>query len=486
MTRMIIADDESVIIRGLERILDWESMGIEIVGKFTDGSSALNGILALRPDIALLDISMPHLSGIEVLEKVREMGIPVSVIFISGFQDFEYVQAALHHGASDYLLKPLIRSEISAAITRCLPYSADLHDPDSGVDANDEMPSSPFIAAAILPSAVGTSPLETLRRFSASEKAEELVTEDRGCRIVRRHGGAFAVISGKGITEAEDFLRGIASEVAISTGVPVLFTLSDPVPDRESLDKAIAGCSRMPEAGFFFSGVIQSDLLQESIELSRLPELREELLSSLLGQKRDVFDAAAEAMVSAIPAFSGYRKSEACFCFCSTLRYLYERLEAIRVDGSEAEDLKLIMENGMKESDWASLSAYFISVLSDLYSSVTHTILESGRKDFLIALDYIEKHYMEPIGLKSVADQIGMNTYYFSSYFKKNTGINFKDFLRKTRMQHALEMLLATDTSIKEVAAAVGIIDVRTFSELFQKTYGEKPSAYIRRVRSAE
>ena len=142
MTRMIIADDESVIIRGLERILDWESMGIEIVGKFTDGSSALNGILALRPDIALLDISMPHLSGIEVLEKVREMGIPVSVIFISGFQDFEYVQAALHHGASDYLLKPLIRSEISAAITRCLPYSADLHDPDSGVDANDEMPSS--------------------------------------------------------------------------------------------------------------------------------------------------------------------------------------------------------------------------------------------------------------------------------------------------------------------------------------------------------
>ena len=109
MTRMIIADDESVIIRGLERILDWESMGIEIVGKFTDGSSALNGILALRPDIALLDISMPHLSGIEVLVHV---GVDTVNMNGDGFEGFVKADDVVKAGQP--MLK-IDRAKIAAA-----------------------------------------------------------------------------------------------------------------------------------------------------------------------------------------------------------------------------------------------------------------------------------------------------------------------------------------------------------------------------------
>ena len=121
MVRLVIADDEKVIIKGLEKLLDWKSLGIEIIGEYNDGKSALEGIIALRPDIALLDISMPPgLSGIDVLRAIRDQNIGTSVIFISGFQDFAYVQAALQDGAKDYLLKPVVRADMIHAIEKCI------------------------------------------------------------------------------------------------------------------------------------------------------------------------------------------------------------------------------------------------------------------------------------------------------------------------------------------------------------------------------
>lgn len=61
MLKMIIADDESIILRGIRKLVDWNELGINIVEEYTDGKEALLGILAKNPDIALLDINMPGL-----------------------------------------------------------------------------------------------------------------------------------------------------------------------------------------------------------------------------------------------------------------------------------------------------------------------------------------------------------------------------------------------------------------------------------------
>ena len=106
MIKMIIADDESVIIRGIRKLLDWQSMGIEIVGEYTDGKQALDGILALKPDIALLDISMPGLTGIDVLPELGNHNARTIVLLSRGFQDFESAKTAVRFGAKDCLLKP--------------------------------------------------------------------------------------------------------------------------------------------------------------------------------------------------------------------------------------------------------------------------------------------------------------------------------------------------------------------------------------------
>jgi two-component system response regulator YesN len=118
MLKMILADDEPIITKGIQRLVDWGKLGIAIIGVYEDGSSAMEGIMVNKPDIALLDISMPGMNGIEILKSINSLGLPVKVIFISGFQDFEYAKNALSYGAVDYLLKPVIRDELLRAVEK--------------------------------------------------------------------------------------------------------------------------------------------------------------------------------------------------------------------------------------------------------------------------------------------------------------------------------------------------------------------------------
>lgn len=67
MIKMILADDEPVITRGIRKLIDWEQLGIQIIGEYEDGKSAFAAILRDQPEIALLDISMPGMSGVDII-----------------------------------------------------------------------------------------------------------------------------------------------------------------------------------------------------------------------------------------------------------------------------------------------------------------------------------------------------------------------------------------------------------------------------------
>ena len=79
MIKMILADDEPVIIRGLQKLVDFNRLGIEIVGEYEDGKAAFDGFLTEKPDIALLDIYMPKKTGIEILKELKALGIETKV-----------------------------------------------------------------------------------------------------------------------------------------------------------------------------------------------------------------------------------------------------------------------------------------------------------------------------------------------------------------------------------------------------------------------
>ncbi|OMF37598.1 hypothetical protein BK133_05985 [Paenibacillus sp. FSL H8-0548] len=92
-------------------------------------------------------------------------------------------------------------------------------------------------------------------------------------------------------------------------------------------------------------------------------------------------------------------------------------------------------------------------------------------------IGYIRHHYMEPITLDSLAEQHGMKAKYFSHLFRKYTGIGPINYLIQFRMNHAYELLVAADFSVREIARSVGYSDAYYFSRLFKKHYGMSPTA---------
>ena len=109
--------------------------------------------------------------------------------------------------------------------------------------------------------------------------------------------------------------------------------------------------------------------------------------------------------------------------------------------------------------------------------------VNSDKRDILKAKDYIEKHYMDNLSLNVLAEEIHMNPYYFSSFFKKNMGENFKDYVNRIRVEHAVPMLISTDMKTYEIAEKVGFGDIRMFNAAFMKIYQETPGSYRKRVR---
>lgn len=111
MFKLLICDDEQPIRSWLAKIIDWRKLGFELCGEAEDGNEALEKILKLKPDLVMLDIRMPGLSGVEVLKETYKKNLSAEkrphFLILSGFSEFEYAQQAMNYGATGYFVKPV-------------------------------------------------------------------------------------------------------------------------------------------------------------------------------------------------------------------------------------------------------------------------------------------------------------------------------------------------------------------------------------------
>lgn len=123
MLKLLLVDDEPWALAGLKTIVDWNSFGFEIAAACSCGEDALEYIIRHEPDAVFTDIRMPDISGIELITKMRDMGIETPVVIISGYSDFDVACKAIKLNAFQYLLKPLEREKIEeavSALSKCL------------------------------------------------------------------------------------------------------------------------------------------------------------------------------------------------------------------------------------------------------------------------------------------------------------------------------------------------------------------------------
>lgn len=107
LINLFIVDDDGWILNGLKSIIQWEEYGFQIIGEASNGFTAQDKILELKPDLVLTDIMMPELTGLEMMMSLALKNCRPEFVVLSGYAEFAYAQEACKLGAFDYLLKPL-------------------------------------------------------------------------------------------------------------------------------------------------------------------------------------------------------------------------------------------------------------------------------------------------------------------------------------------------------------------------------------------
>lgn len=120
MYKLLIADDESRIRKGLRSCMDWNKFNIQIAGEAEDGKMALKLAKDICPEIILLDICMPFINGLEVITRLKDINQYCMIIIITGFDEFEYTHQALKLKVFDYILKPVNMDNLKNVILKAV------------------------------------------------------------------------------------------------------------------------------------------------------------------------------------------------------------------------------------------------------------------------------------------------------------------------------------------------------------------------------
>ena len=114
--RVLLVDDEIMIREGFKRLFDWEAHDCQVVGEAADGMEALAQIDTLRPDIVIMDINIPIMNGLKVIQLSRMKHPDTAFVIVSGYDDFSYCREALRLQITDYILKPVNYEEFGTCI----------------------------------------------------------------------------------------------------------------------------------------------------------------------------------------------------------------------------------------------------------------------------------------------------------------------------------------------------------------------------------
>ncbi|MDE5718221.1 MAG: response regulator, partial [Lachnospiraceae bacterium] len=115
MRRVMLVEDEDLILQGIRCIIDWEELSMTVVSMVHNGKEALEQFRENPVDIIVTDVEMPQMNGLELLEEIRKISPETRCIILSGYEEFAYARAALKLDVEEYILKPINEEQLRQA-----------------------------------------------------------------------------------------------------------------------------------------------------------------------------------------------------------------------------------------------------------------------------------------------------------------------------------------------------------------------------------
>ncbi len=494
---VLVADDEEELCQAVCRLIPWEELGFRLLGGAGNGLDALQLVEQLQPDLLLTDIQMPFISGTSLARQVRELQPLIQVAFLSGYDDFEYAQAAIDSQVIAYLLKPISMEDLAAALR-------DIH---AKMEEKFQYLYAAGSGEGELPLAVASLLLDSFAELPEEEALHAALSEL-----------GLVVTAPYRLVVLASHIRGQTGQAAAQTVDKVL--------------RRTYSCCSLRSGSRVLTLVVSEDRFQRlGPALDELLQVLRRLLdpACTIGVSRqfDRFDQCHAACREAVDAqrFSAgdgirhfgntptterarYRAPEESSAELERLmhgpgRAPLERYLSAALDGAggDMEILQLIvMARGIlcASLDAAEVDLLFerCGLLSPFSAGLDTDALRRRTWDLCLsgyellarkkqggvgqlcaqAIRMIEQSYMdEGLSLQSVSEQLHVSPNYLSANMKKYAGDTFINLLIKKRMEAALSLIRAENVKIADVARLCGYGDQHYFSFCFKKYYGISP-----------
>lgn len=524
MLKVLIADDEQRVCQLIQKLIDWDTLHLELVGIADNGIEAAKLVKELMPDILITDIRMPGCSGLELIQTVKEYNPQLEVVIISGYAHFSYAQTAMKYGVGDYLLKPINKVELTNTLEK-LSHKImerdqnELHIEslirssendrnkvkdnligdlleDSNLSVNMEMLRQDYHLAVesgifqgfCLKWDYDITDLSDSARHVVLEKARDLIKGNmkRLCHEIvlnMKDGQGYGIMnySPKVQEDVHRVMRDCLNQLIVQKSIlgNITFTIALGTPQKEVEHLA----DSLRESRLF---------IQERVIVGA-DHLIESMPNHVGLQDQKILERYSRKMLHAMELFSVEEGNEA----VEELQAVVTSLKNIR--GFEVYDLvmsagglfltqtedknrKETLEIFHRQCEQCGNIEQLFGHLATLQAQVIERIRRERENEALrpirLAKQYIQNHYKESISLEEVSDAVGLSAGYFSTLFKKVEGEGFAKYLIQIRMEQAKILLRESNTSIAEICKQVGYNDLKHFTHTFEKVTQLKPSAY--------
>jgi len=526
MYKILIVDDEDIIRKSIVKIINWEKLGFDKVFDAENGLEALEILKTESIDLVLADIKMPIMDGLELARIIKNDFVKVSVVIISGHDEFQMAQEAIQHGVMDYILKPLGDESLSIKILEIkekldkkktelqyinkikdqlhqnLPLLREQHlntlvcTPGDKIvsDARLEflkihLSEGPFCVCVIEPYFdISENEDSEIYLFAMKNIVHESVGDnhplfsDSFRRIIVVFSYKFLSAEMESRILIYDILNAVSKSFEVFLSKSATFAVGSTVENANNLYTSYAEALKALDCKYTLGKGKIYDIYDLDYHdhgfvnpINGIEKVMIHIKScqtNLLG--KDFNEISSELITKMASASNG--KIIFIQIITELLKIVAENLADNKEIWSEGLDIYSKIDHIQTVEEMADTVMNFARFVSE---KIQETTSISSRSAVLKAMEYIRTHFTdETLSLESTASVVSVSPGYLSTLFKRESNVNFSDYLTRIRMEKAMELLRTTDLKTYEVAHASGFTNPHYFSISFKKHTGKTPSKF--------